>query len=68
MSKEPIVVGLDVGTYLTKLAVAKKMREDKPPAVIALGTCLTEGVRRGVVIDLQDATKSIVCALEKASR
>lgn len=68
MAKTHLVVGLDVGTYLTKIAVAKQLRPDKEPSVIALGTTLSEGLRRGVVVDIHDATRSIVVALEQASK
>ncbi len=68
MTKEPLVVGLDVGTAVTKFAVAKRLRPDKEPAIIALGTASTEGLRRGVVVDIQDATRSIVIAHESAAK
>ena len=68
MTKNPIVVGLDVGTYFTKIAVAKKLREEKEPSIIALGVSPTEGMRKGVVVDIKDVTRSIVIALESASK
>ncbi len=68
MAKTQLVVGLDVGTYLTKIAVAKQLRPDKEPSVIALGTTLSEGLRRGSVVDIHDATRSIVVALEQAAK
>lgn len=68
MTKNEIIVGLDVGTAFTKIAVAKRLREDKNPSIIALGLSSSEGVRRGAVIDIQDATRSISDALESASK
>ncbi len=68
MVKPQLVVGLDVGTYLTKIAVAKQLRPDKEPSVIALGTTVSEGLRRGSVVDIHDVTRSIVVALEQASK
>lgn len=68
MTKNEIIVGLDIGTSLTKMAVGKRLREDKTPSIIALGVAPSEGVRRGVVIDIQDATRSINEALDYAAK
>jgi len=68
MTKNEIIVGLDIGTSLTKIAVGKHLREDKTPSIIALGIAPSEGVRRGVVIDIQDATRSINEALDYAAK
>lgn len=68
MPKNEIIVGLDIGTSFTKMAIGKRLREDKTPSIIALGVAPTEGVRRGVVIDIQDVTRSINEALDIASK
>lgn len=68
MTKNEIIVGLDIGTSFTKMAIGKRLREDKTPSIIALGVAPTEGVRRGVVIDIQDVTRSINEALDIASK
>ncbi len=68
MSQDAIIVGLDVGTSLTKIAVGKRLREDQNPSIIALGVAPSEGLRRGVVVDMQDVTKSIRLALDSASK
>jgi cell division protein FtsA len=68
MAQNEIIVGLDVGTSFTKMAIGKRLREDKTPSIIALGVAPSEGVRRGVVTDIQDATKSINQALEYTSK
>jgi len=68
MTKNEIIVGLDIGTSFTKMAIGKRLREDKNPSIIALGVAPTEGVRRGVVIDIQDVTRSINEALDIVSK
>ncbi len=68
MTKNEIIVGLDIGTSFTKMAIGKRLREDKTPSIIALGVAPSEGVRRGVVIDIQDVTRSINEALDIASK
>jgi cell division protein FtsA len=68
MIKNEIIVGLDVGTSFTKMAIGKKLREDKTPSIIALGVVPSEGVRKGVVVDIQDATRAIKEALDSTSK
>jgi len=68
MDQNEIIVGLDVGTSFTKMAIGKRLRGDKNPSIIALGVASSEGVRRGVVTDIQDATRSINQALEYTSK
>lgn len=68
MSKEPIVVGLDIGTYWTKVAVAKRLRDEQNPSVLALGVEPTSGVRKGVVVDIHDTVHSITEAFGIASK
>ncbi|MFB6225422.1 MAG: cell division protein FtsA [Candidatus Paceibacteria bacterium] len=65
MPEEPMVVGIDIGTYLTKVVVAKKIREDLPPSVVTWGTSLTEGMRKGAVIDEDDVAQSVNQALKE---
>jgi cell division protein FtsA len=66
MAGEPMVTGVDIGTYLTKVVVLKQQRDDIPPSVIALGTSFTEGMRKGVVIDEEDVAQSITRAVHEA--
>jgi cell division protein FtsA len=68
MSKEPIVVGLDIGTYWTKIAVARRLRDEQNPSVLALGVEPTAGVRKGVVVDINDTVHSITEAFDIASK
>ena len=68
MIQNEIIVGLDIGTSFTKMAIGKRLREDKTPSIIALGVSPSDGVRRGVVTDIQDVTRSINQVLEYTSK
>ncbi|MGA1046782.1 MAG: cell division protein FtsA [Minisyncoccia bacterium] len=68
MIQNEIIVGLDIGTSFTKMAIGKRLREDKTPSIIALGVSPSEGVRRGIVTDIQDVTRSINQVLEYTSK
>ena len=59
------VVGLDVGT--TKIcALVGKVREDNSLEIIGIGTYPSNGLRKGVVIDIDETVYSIERAVEKA--
>lgn len=68
MTNAPIIVSLDVGTAYTKICVARQLGPEKEPSVIALGVTATEGLRKGNIVDIQDATRSIHIALEQAAK
>ncbi len=60
-----IIVGLDVGTSKVVVAVAE-FRPDGPFQVIGLGQSASEGLRRGVVVNIEATVQSIRRALEEA--
>jgi cell division protein FtsA len=60
-----IIVGLDVGTSKVVVAVAEFSPEG-PFKVIGLGQSASEGLRRGVVVNIEATVQSIRRALEEA--
>lgn len=68
MSKESIIAGLDVGTSMIRVVVGKINPEEKIPAIIGVGESLASGIRKGVIVDVEEAVSSISSALEKAER
>jgi cell division protein FtsA len=71
MTAEPIVAALDIGTAHTTALVAA-VHGDLPRAprlkVLGVGHTRTMGLRRGVVSDIEEATRSIRAAVEEAVR
>ncbi len=71
MSTEPLVIALDIGTAHTT-ALVGAVHGDLPRAprlkVLGVGRTRTMGLRRGVVSDIEEATRSIRKAVEEASR
>lgn len=71
MTSEPIVAALDIGTAYTTAIVAA-VHGDLPRAprlkVLGVGSSRTMGLRRGVVSDIEEATRSIRAAVEEACR
>ena len=60
-----IIVGLDVGTSKVVVAVAE-FNPEGPFKVIGLGQSASEGLRRGVVVNIESTVQSIRRALEEA--
>ena len=65
MSRGTIVVGLDIGT--TKIAaVIARIEEDGIPTIIGVGTNICEGLKRGVVVNLEKTVDGITKAVNDA--
>lgn len=66
MTNQEIVVGLDIGT--TKIAVCVGQVSEGLIHILALTKTLNTGVRKGVVVDIEECVSSISGALEHAER
>jgi cell division protein FtsA len=65
LGKQNLIVGLDIGT--TKIAVIiSELEESGLPRIVGIGTSRSEGLKRGVVINLEKTVESIAKALEDA--
>ena len=65
MGKEEIKAGIDVGT--TKIAAAiARINEDCKPTILGVGTSPCEGLRRGVVVNLEKTVEAITNAVNDA--
>ncbi|MCJ7458496.1 MAG: cell division protein FtsA [candidate division Zixibacteria bacterium] len=65
MGKDNVVVGLDIGT--TKIgAVIGEVDEEGKVKIIGLGTAPAEGLKRGVVVNLEQTVNSIIKAVQDA--
>ncbi len=64
---EPIVVGIDVGT--TKICTLVG-REEGPGQIRILGVGIepSQGMRKGVIVDLAAASQAVARSIEKAER
>lgn len=65
MSRDDILVGLDIGS--TKIAaVIGEMDERGEVKIVGLGTAPAEGLKRGVVVNLEQTINSIIKAVQDA--
>lgn len=66
--KEQIFIGLDIGSAMIRVVVGKQESELGTPSIIGVGESVSAGIRRGVLVDIDEAVSSIAEALEKAER
>jgi cell division protein FtsA len=62
-----LIVGLDLGTTKTCCVVAE-VDERGEPVITGVGLSPSSGIRRGVVVDIEAATRSVEDAVGKASQ
>lgn len=68
MASYEILVGLDVGTTAIRVVIGKKDVPGQPPSIIGVGEARAQGIRRGMIVDIEEAVSSISQALEKSER
>ena len=63
-----IATGIDIGTHQTKVVVVEEVMTPEGPQIHIVGTGMSEtaGMRHGYVVDMADATASILAAKQQA--
>jgi len=61
-------VGLDIGTSTVRCVVGTVSQADGKPSVIGHGSASNQGMRKGVVVHIDDAAEAIVQAVTEAER
>jgi len=61
------IVGIDVGTTKICTLVAE-IYEDSQPRIIGVGVAPSRGLRKGVVVNVHEATEAITASVRKAER
>lgn len=64
----PHFVGLDIGTSTVRCVVGTVNQADAKSSVIGHGTAVNQGMRKGVVVHIDDAAEAIVQAITEAER
>ena len=69
MAKDNIIVGIDVGTSKVRTIIASvRSGEEARPKIIGVGESVAFGMRKGVVVDIEEMTKSLKKSIEYAER
>ena len=64
-AEERILVALDIGTSKTAVIVGRDAG-GRDVEVLGVGVCPSSGLKRGVVVDIEETVGSIRCAVEEA--
>jgi len=67
VNRKSFLVGIDVGTAEVRVALGEP-RPDGTINIIGLGLSPSDGVRKGVIVDLEKTVESIFTAVEEAER
>ena len=68
MAKEQYIVGVDVGTSCVRVVQAKLDQQTGSFSVIGASEAPSFGMRRGVIVDIEEAVSAISSGLEKVER
>jgi cell division protein FtsA len=71
MNHEHVIAGLDIGSSKTTVVIAEAVGDIQRHTkikVLGVGQTRTTGLRRGVVSDIEETTRSIKKAVEDAER
>lgn len=66
MSKDKLIVGIDVGT--TKITTVIATKGDGLPNVIGVSTVYSKGLRKGQVVNIEEAVSTVSTSVEAAER
>lgn len=68
MAREHYLTGLDIGTQNVRVVQAKADRETGSLSIIGASEVSAAGLRKGVIVDIEEAVSAISQALEKVER
>lgn len=67
MSKK-IIAGIDIGTSITRIALAEYNKHGQPPAIIGVGSNESRGLRHGYPVNIIDVVSSIKKAIKDTEK
>jgi cell division protein FtsA len=68
MSRKDIISGIDVGSSNVRTIIAQLISSEEKPRIIGVGVAPSLGVRKGVIIDIEETLKSINESVAEAER
>lgn len=68
MSRSDIIVGVDIGSSKVVTVAAQYFQEEERVNIIGVANSPANGIRKGQIIDIEEATESIVKSVEAAER
>src|SRR3989344_5727268 len=66
MANTHIISGIDVGNSQIKVVIAKVNSDILQPEIIGVGSTKSHGMRRGMVLDIEDISEGIRASVQQA--
>ena len=66
MAGHYIISGIDIGNALIKAVIAKINHETGRPEILGVGSSVSHGLRRGMVVDMEETVENIRQAVQQA--
>lgn len=66
MAKPYLISGIDIGNSEIKVIVARAAGESAKPEILGVGTAPSHGLRRGMVVDMEETVCDIGAAIQRA--
>lgn len=66
MGKSNVIVGLDIGTSKIRVVIASFKKGEEKPKIIGMGETLSSGIRKGIIVDIDEVTENIKKTIEQA--
>ena len=67
MSRQRIIAGIDIGSSKTTTIISS-IGDDDSPKVIGVAAAFSKGIRKGQIVNLEEATQGVVASVEAAER
>lgn len=66
MPRSHIISGIDIGNSQVKVIMAKLNSEGLRPEIVGAGSAVSNGLRRGVVVDMEETIENVRSAVQRA--
>jgi cell division protein FtsA len=68
LAKDNIIVGLDIGSSKIRTVISSVNERDVLPNIVGAGVSRSSGLRKGVIVDVNETISAITASLEDAER
>jgi len=68
MSRNNAIIGIDIGSSNVRTLIAQQMRDEDNIRIVGVGIAPSFGIRRGAIIDIEEAAKAISESVAMAER
>lgn len=66
MARQNLITGIDIGNHAIKTVIAELNRDTLRPRIIGIGSSASNGLRRGVVFDMEETIDNIRDSVNRA--